>query len=210
MTSNRLHDKVISTDCLGANAMTFSRLRMVAIATILGFPIASSVTLADQGHKHKDQDRSMIEQMREMHRGHEHGHDFKAMEEMGPEQMQLMLGFMREVGLVLPPMDAGRGRNLFVQKGCVVCHSVNKVGGDVGPPLNAADMPKPMNAFEFAARMWRGAQAMTAMQQEEFGEVVNLDGQELADLIAFAHDTDEQKKLTIKQVPKQFRDKIGQ
>ena len=67
-----------------------------------------------------------------------------------------------------------------------------------------------MNAFEFAARMWRGAQAMTAMQQEEFGEVVNLDGQELADLIAFAHDADEQKKLTVKQVPKQFLDKTEQ
>jgi hypothetical protein len=51
---------------------------------------------------------------------------------------------------------------------------------------------------------------MTAIQQEEFGEVVNLDGQELADLVAFAHDADEQKKLTDKQIPKQFRDKIEQ
>lgn len=190
--------------------MTISWVRAIAVATVLVLPVMSSMTLADEGHKQKDDAPSMLKQMREIHRGHEHGHDFKAMEEMDPKQMQIMLDFMREAGLSLPPMDAGRGRDLFLQKGCVVCHSVNKVGGDVGPSLNAADMPRPMNAFEFAARMWRGAQAMTAMQQEEFGEVVNLDGQELADLIAFAHDADEQKKLTVKQVPKQFLDKIEQ
>jgi len=71
-------------------------------------------------------------------------------------------------------------------------------------------MPRPINAFEFAARMWRGAQAMTAMQQEEFGKVVDLSGQELTDLIAFAHDADEQSKLSLTQVPKKFRNKIEQ
>lgn len=190
--------------------MADSQVRTVLLAFFLILPFTSLSALSDEGHKHENDDRSMIEQMREMHRGHEHGHDFKAMEQMGPEQMQLMLGFMREIGLALPPMDAGRGRRLFVQKGCVVCHSVNKVGGDAGPSLNAADMPRPMNAFEFAARMWRGAQAMTAMQQEEFGGVVNLDGQELADLVAFAHDAEEQNKLTVKQIPERFQNKIGQ
>lgn len=190
--------------------MTSSRTRKLAFGILLTLSIAPLPAHADEGHKHADDGQSMMKQMREMHRGHEHAHDFKAMEEMGPEQMKLMMGFMRDAGLALPPMDAGRGRDVFLQKGCVVCHSVNKVGGDVGPSLNAADMPRPMNAFEFAARMWRGAQAMTVMQQEEFGEVVDLDGQELADLVAFAHDANEQKKLTLKQVPKQFRDKIEQ
>ncbi|TCD16745.1 c-type cytochrome [Oricola cellulosilytica] len=150
----------------------------------------------------------MIETMRDAHRDHEHGHDFEAMEEMSPEQATRMINLMREVGLALPPMNAGRGRALFVDKGCVVCHSVNGVGVDIGPSLNAADMPSPMNAFEFAARMWRGAPAMTAMQEAEFGNVIDLSGQELADLIAFAHDAEEQKKLTAEQVPERFRDRL--
>ena len=53
-----------------------------------------------------------------------------------------------------------------------------------------------MNAFEFTARMWRGAEAMTALQEDMLGEVISLDGQNLADLVAFAHDAVEQAKLT--------------
>ncbi len=190
--------------------MNGSRFRIFGLLALIVLPVFALTALADEGHKHDDEGASTLKQMREMHRGHKHEHDFETIEEMGPERMNKMMHFMRDVGLALPPMDAKRGRDLFVNKGCVVCHAVNGVGGDVGPALNAEDMPKPMNAFEFAARMWRGAQAMTAMQQEEFGEVVNLDGQELADLIAFAHDADEQQKLTKKQIPDNFRKKIEQ
>ena len=58
--------------------------------------------------------------------------------------------------------------------------------------------------LEFAARMWRGAAAMTAMQQDMLGEVIPLTGQDLADLIAFAHDAHEQEKLTESQIPEKF------
>src|SRR3546814_3672335 len=70
-------------------------------------------------------------------------------------------------GLMMPSMDAARGRQLFASKGCVVCHSVNGVGGENAPPLDASTMSMPMNPFEFAARMWRGAEAMVALQREE-------------------------------------------
>lgn len=152
----------------------------------------------------------MMENMREMHRSHMHGHDFEAMEAMPPRQAMRMIELMQDIGLAMPPMDSGRGREVFAKKGCAVCHSVNGVGADVGPSLNAADMPAPMNAFDFAARMWRGAAAMTAMQQEEMGGVISLTGQELADLIAFAHDAGEQKKLDISQIPKRFRKMMAQ
>lgn len=155
-----------------------------------------------------DHGHSMIENMREMHRGHMHGHDFEAMDEMPPEHAARVMKLMQDIGLALPPMDSGRGRMVFAEKGCALCHSVNGVGSDIGPSLNAADMPSPMNAFEFAARMWRGAAAMTAMQQEELGGVISLTGQELADLIAFAHDAEEQKKLDISQIPERFREKL--
>jgi mono/diheme cytochrome c family protein len=107
-------------------------------------------------------------------------------------------------------MDPARGRNIFVEKGCVACHSVNGVGGNLGPALDAADMPRPMNAFEFAARMWRGAEAMTALQADMLGEVISLDGQDLADLVAFAHDAEEQARLTEDQIPERFHSLIGE
>ena len=152
----------------------------------------------------------MMEQMRELHRAHKHGHDFKAMEAMTPDQAERVFKLMRDVGLVLPPMDSKRGRDLFVKKGCVLCHSINGVGGDVGPSLDAKDMPATMNAFDFAARMWKGAPAMAAMQEEELGAFIGLSGQDLADLIAFAHDNREQRKLSLSQVPEKFRKKLAE
>ena len=162
-----------------------------------------------KGHGHDDA-REMMQNMREKHSAHEHGHDFEAMENMSREEMTRMVALMQDVGLVVPRMDAVRGRKLFVETGCVVCHSVNSVGGDIGPSLNADDMPSPMNAFEFAARMWRGAAAMTAMQQDMFGDVIALTGQDLIDLVAFAHDGNEQKKLAANQIPEKFHKMLEQ
>jgi len=151
---------------------------------------------------------TMLEHMREMHKGHTHEHHFETMDAMTPEDMRAMMSAMAEIGLAMPPMDAHRGRELFVNKGCVVCHQANGVGGEIGPPLDAADMPSPMNAFEFAARMWRGAGAMIQMQQDLFGDQIELTGQDLADLVAFAHDEAEQRELSKDEVPARFRDLI--
>lgn len=173
----------------------------------------SGAAYADAGHAaHEDGHddvQGRMDTMREMHRGHAHMHDFEAMEEISPEQMARMMGFMRDVGLVMPAMNPVRGRKLFLETGCIACHSINGIGGDLGPSLNAGDMPSPMNAFEFAARMWRGAAAMTVLQEEELGGVINLTGQDLADLIAFAHDDAEQKNVTEAQVPERFREKLA-
>jgi hypothetical protein len=159
-------------------------------------------------HGHDVDAGTMLEQMREMHRGHEHGHDFGAIETMSPEQMNRVMTAMMDIGLAVPPMDAHRGREVFVDRGCVICHQVNGVGGEIGPSLNAADMQVPMNAFEFAARMWRGAGAMIEMQEQVLGHQIELTGQDLADLIAFAHDEAEQKELSAKGIPEQYRELI--
>jgi hypothetical protein len=151
-----------------------------------------------------------VEEMREIHKKHEHGHDFAVMEELSPGQLTRMMSLMQDVGVVMPPMDPVRGRLLFVDKGCVACHSVNSVGGDLGPALNAGDMPRPMNSFEFVARMWRGARAMTELQEGLLGGVISLDGQDLADLVLFAHDPEEQAKLTEDQIPERYRSLIGE
>ncbi|OWV40346.1 hypothetical protein CDZ97_20705 [Mameliella alba] len=101
----------------------------------------------------------------------------------------------------MPTMNAARGRELFASKGCVVCHSINGVGGEDAPMLDANFMDDVMNPFEFAARMWRGAGAMVALQEDELGGQIDLTGEELADIIAFVHDAEEQRKFSMADVP---------
>ncbi len=188
--------------------MTFSfRIFPALIFSVISINLPE-VVYAGAGHSadtDHDMGIQMMDQMREQHGGHEHEHDFEAMEKLSPEELERMVALMQDMGLVVQSMDPARGRNLFVETGCVVCHSVNNVGGEIGPSLNAADMPSPMNAFEFAARMWRGASAMTTMQEDLFGDVISLSGEDLADLIAFAHDAEEQEKLNQNQIPEKYR-----
>ena len=103
-------------------------------------------------------------------------------------------------------MDAARGRKLFASKGCAVCHSINGVGGVDAPALDASTMPKVMNPFDFTAKMWRGAEAMIYVQREELGEQIEFTGEELADIIAFVHDADEQKNFSDADIPDRIKD----
>ena len=115
-------------------------------------------------------------------------------------------GGMMAPGLMLPSMDAARGRALFAEKGCVVCHSVNGVGGIDAPMLDAEFMDEAMNPFEFAARMWRGAGPMVMLQEDELGGQIDLTGQELADIIAFVHNASEQKRFSEADIPQEIEE----
>ncbi|PIL17984.1 hypothetical protein P775_22100 [Puniceibacterium antarcticum] len=108
---------------------------------------------------------------------------------------------MMSHGLMMPQMDPENGRALFAAKGCVVCHSINGIGGEDAPMLDAEFMDTLMNPFEFAARMWRGAEVMVKMQKDELGMPIELTGQELADIIAFVHDPAEQAKFSHDDIP---------
>lgn len=179
--------------------------RWNAVAAAVIAVMAVEHAAADEGHAHDPgQNSSMMEQMKRMHAEHDHGHDLAAMERLTPEEREKVLAELVDLGLGLPPMDSERGRALFVEKGCIVCHRVNGVGGELGPAFVASEMPVPMNAFEFAARMWRGAAAMVQMQEDMLGAPIELSGQELADIVAFVHDEAEQRKLTAEQVPDAF------
>jgi mono/diheme cytochrome c family protein len=92
--------------------------------------------------------------------------------------------------------DAARGQTLFVSKGCVVCHAINEVGGTSAPPLDPEAAPGDVDALDFVARMWRGAEAMIFMQQRDLGAQIDFTGQELADIIAFVHDPTERRKFS--------------
>ena len=120
----------------------------------------------------------------------------------GMKGHEMMMG----PGLMMPTMDSKNGRMLFASKGCVVCHSINGIGGKDAPTFDASSMVLPMNPFEFAARMWDGAKAMVALQREELGEPINLTGNDLTDIIAFVHDGDEQKKFSKSDIPPRIMD----
>lgn len=105
----------------------------------------------------------------------------------------------------LPVPDAERGRRLFVQKACVVCHSVNGVGGTIGPALDASEPAGVFDPIDFAARMWRGAGAMVALQEAELGYQIELSGADIADLAAFAESHTEQEAFTEDEIPEVMR-----
>ena len=111
----------------------------------------------------------------------------------------------RGPSLLMPTLNAARGRELFVRRGCVICHSVNGVGGAIGPKLDASRSVPYVNPFDFAARMWRGADAMIALQEAEIGFQIEIDGDELGDITAFAHDIGEQRKFSESDIPRSIR-----
>lgn len=107
-------------------------------ALVIGFALTAGVpsntVRGDAGHGQGTADqKEMLEMTKKMHAGHEHGHDFKTMDDVSAEDMGRVMGLMMDIGLALPPMDSHRGRELFLEKGCVVCHAVNEVGGAVRP-----------------------------------------------------------------------------
>jgi mono/diheme cytochrome c family protein len=108
--------------------------------------------------------------------------------------------------LVLPALDAAKGKRLFVERGCVVCHSVNKVGGRAGPPLDAPAGGRYVDLLDFMARMWRGAFAMIELQGMELGYQVDFSGEELGHIAAFLADSEMQKQFVERDVPDLIQD----
>jgi cytochrome c len=107
--------------------------------------------------------------------------------------------------LVMPIMNPARGLKLFVDKGCVACHAINGAGGHDAPAMDAHQMDKLMNPFDFAAKMWNHAPAMIAAQEDAFGEQIYFTGEELADMIAFIHDDDAQHGFSEKDITAKAR-----
>ncbi|HPE31773.1 MAG TPA: c-type cytochrome [Parvularculaceae bacterium] len=102
-------------------------------------------------------------------------------------------------------LDSSIGHGLFVEKGCVICHSINGIGGKAAPALDAQIGAPPVDPLDFAARMWRGAPAMIELQSVELGYTIYLTADEIAHLAAFAADREEQARLKIEDVPEPMR-----
>ena len=109
------------------------------------------------------------------------------------------------LALVMPVPDAEKGRSLFGSKGCVVCHSVNGIGGEAGPALDTMRYDGEVDPLDFAARMWGGASAMAVLQEMEFGYQIDLTGKEIADLAAFVSSDDQRSAFSESDIPEEYR-----
>lgn len=105
-------------------------------------------------------------------------------------------------------MDAKRGKALFAERGCVICHSVNNVGSDTATSLDASNMNIAREPFEFFARMWRGAPQMLALQQADLGYQIDFSGQDIADIFAFVQSCEIQEGFTEQDLPDHIKEII--
>ena len=81
----------------------------------------------------------------------------------------------------LPLGDAERGQALFQSLGCIVCHSLNGVGGHKAPDL-ARNRDRGFSPCDMVALMWSRAPAMWAAMAQQGPARPALDEQQAADL----------------------------
>ncbi|ADM09535.1 hypothetical protein PB2503_07389 [Parvularcula bermudensis HTCC2503] len=101
--------------------------------------------------------------------------------------------------------DPEIGRRLFVARSCVSCHQVHGIGGRAGPSLDAELWEDRASPEAFFAGMWRGAPLMVELQKLEIGYQIELDGEDLLHLAAFASDKEAQEAFSLDDVPPQMQ-----
>lgn len=85
--------------------------------------------------------------------------------------------------VIRPTGNPAKGRDIFVSKGCIGCHSVRRAGGKAGPDLAAALVNQ--GIFEVAAALWSHAPAMAKEMAARGVERPTLSPNEVKDLIAY-------------------------
>ncbi len=87
--------------------------------------------------------------------------------------------------LFSPTQSPIAGSRVFRIKGCIQCHAVNGVGGQIGPDLGR--IPRPRSFYDLGAAMWNHLPRMAERMREFRISRPHLYSQETANLIAFLY-----------------------
>jgi mono/diheme cytochrome c family protein len=107
------------------------------------------------------------------------------------QEMANLVAFLYSLPYFDEPGNSSRGRGVFERKGCAACHGVAGRGG-----AGAPDLTKSLGAVPpigVAAAMWNHGFAMEQMARVRGLPWPDLDGRDLADIVAFLR-TGERKK----------------
>jgi len=107
-------------------------------------------------------------------------------------ELQNLIAFLKSASplsgqrpLYLLPGRPDQGQRLFIQKGCIECHSVKGRGGRVGGEL--AQRAVRLNMVQFAVNMWNKAPAMTKEMATKKIPLPQLSAGEMADIIGYLY-----------------------
>ena len=107
-------------------------------------------------------------------------------------ELQNLIAFIKSASpvgeqqpLYLLPGRPDQGQRLFVQKGCIQCHSVKGRGGRVGGEL--AQRAVKLSLVQFAAAMWNKAPAMTKEMADRRIPLPQLNAGEMADIVGYLY-----------------------
>jgi len=99
------------------------------------------------------------------------------------QELADILAYVLVLGHSTAQGDAGRGRVVFQQKGCVQCHDSDQMADSVGPPLT--ELQGNGGPADMAAAMWNHGGAMLERMTEAGVSWPVFHDSEMTDLLAF-------------------------
>ena len=85
----------------------------------------------------------------------------------------------------LLPEDPTKGSRLFVNKGCVRCHSLKGEGGNVGPDFSRVDLGN--TQLDMAAKLWNHIPSMNVGMERAKMIKPNMTGQEFTEISPYLY-----------------------
>lgn len=99
------------------------------------------------------------------------------------DDMGKLAAYLFYVRFLGQPGDVDKGRELFRERKCAVCHQFGGVGGTVGPRLD--ELKNFASVYFFARALWNHGPEMTEKMAELSLDRPRLEGDDVAHIVAF-------------------------